>query len=114
MQLCPYIMKTRQPKQHWEELRYLPHLLAQLQRSRIGLFDFWRGMTFSNDQCGTQRSLQCKFLLSTLGSIRQRLEECQSFSKVPDRLDVSRALGSFLPCLLPIGNSLSNESSLGV
>ena len=56
--LRPRIMKIPQPPQHREELRGLPHLLAQLARPGIGAFHFRGRQTLGVHQHRAQGDLQ--------------------------------------------------------
>ena len=91
-----------------------PYLPAQLSRPGVGCFHFRGRMAFGEYQRHAQGSLQREFLLGALGRIRQSCEQFQSFREMTDRFHIGRTLHGALSCLLPVGNGLRDEASLGV
>src|SRR5262245_56617139 len=108
------MIKHPEPPEHREELGGLSYLQAQLECPSVSFFHFRGRIAFGGYQRRAQSDLQGEFLLDTLGSIRQGLEQLQPFGKVADRFLMSRALGGSLSRLLPIGNGLRAETRLSV
>ena len=82
LELRPHQIKHPQSPQHREELRGLPHLLAQLPRPGVGLFHFRGRIALGGHQRRAQGELQRQFLLGALGGVRQGLEQLQPLGEV--------------------------------
>ena len=75
LQLAPHQIKRPQPKEHREELRGLPDLLAQLPGAGVGLLPLPGGKAFGGHQRRAQSEVQREFLLGALGGVGQGLEQ---------------------------------------
>src|SRR5262245_53197963 len=68
-------IKTYQATQHGEELRGLPHLLAQLVRPLIGGFHVRSPNALGGHQRLAEGNLQGQLLLAMLGSVWEGCEQ---------------------------------------
>src|SRR5215813_2197789 len=76
-QLPPDQVKVPQSPQHREELRRLPHLLAQLARSGVGVFHFWSRIPLGHCQRLAKGDLQIQLVLEVLSADWQGLERLE-------------------------------------
>src|SRR5215813_12855551 len=113
-QLPPDQVKVPQSSQHREELWRLPHLLAQLARSGVGVSHFWSRIPLSHRQRLTKGDLQVQLMLEALGAAGQGREHLESLGEMADRLQIRRALEGTFTCPLPVGNGAGALTRLGV
>ena len=72
-------IKFRQSRQYHEALRCVPHLLAQLAGTGVGVPNFQGREGLGDLQRLTQRNLHVQFVLRALRSVWQRLQHLQPF-----------------------------------
>src|SRR5262245_48006138 len=88
LEFPPVDIKNHQASQHWEELRGVPRLPAQLARPVIGGSHFWSRYALGNPQRRAKDDGQREFLLDTFGGIREGFEQLQSLGEVSDRFQI--------------------------
>src|SRR4029453_420839 len=81
-QLPPDQVKVPQSPQHREELRRLPHLLAQLTSSGVGVSHFWSRIPLGHCQRLTKGDLQVQLVLEVFGAVWQGLEHLEALGEV--------------------------------
>jgi hypothetical protein len=78
------------------------------------LLHFWIPIAPDILQSPAQDSVEGKFVLQTLRSIRKRLEHFQPLAEMTDGLSMCCALAGSLTGSLPVGNSLGAETCFRV
>src|SRR5262245_26586778 len=107
-------MKLPQASQCSEELRGLPHLPTQLAGAAIDVFYFPGRIAFGNYLRGAQGQLEREFLLDTLKSVREGVEQLQPLAEMADGFHMSRAFSGPLSSLLPVRDGLRRQPCFGV
>ena len=91
-----------QSHQHSEELWRFPHLLTQLARPGIGLFDLRRRIAFGGHEHRAQGRLQEQLLLRALRGRRQSLQQLQRLGEMTDGFLMSAPPDGILASVLEI------------
>jgi len=86
--LPPIIVQGPQSVQYAQELRCLPHLLAQHARPLIDGLHFWGSKPFDGCQRLAEGRLHLQLLPAALDGLRHDLEHLEPLGEVADRFDI--------------------------
>src|SRR4029077_3249474 len=82
--------------------------------ARIRLPRFWSGPASCACPRGAEGHLEVQFALEAFRGLWHEGEHLQPAGEVTDCFHLSKAFKSALPSLLPVGNSLRQETRLGI
>ena len=114
VQLCPYQIKSPQPKQDRNQLWCLTRLLTQGVGLGVGVLHLGRCEPFRHLHGSTKGDVQGHGVLGPRRRLWQELQQLDPGGEVADSLQVGRAVAGLVTCALPVAKGLLDEPSLGI
>src|SRR3712207_5483563 len=104
--LGTHVVITKQTTQHGKKLVRIVQVLADLARARVGLTHFQSPSPLRGTQRCPESDQHIHFMLETLRSLPERLEQRQPVTQVTKGFYMGGAFGGALPSAIPIVDRL--------
>src|SRR5712691_7023433 len=114
LELGTYHVERPQAEQHARHLRALSHLSTEFPGAPIGLFHFWGHIAPGLHEGRGQGELQGEGVLAAFRRAWQGLEQGHPLAEMPQSFDMGGALDGTPASLLPVANSLLQQTGFGV